>query len=74
MEKFKWIEQYFASNRFSGEIIYGRSCPDPVTVELGDNSMIIIFNSEWWLFPQNNTNTEKECECKTKVGRAGKAR
>jgi len=68
MEKFKWLEQYFAQQPDSlVKFIYGRNCPEPVTVELGDNAIIIFFNSEWWLFPQNNTNTEKECECRTKL-------
>ena len=75
MEKFKWLEQYFAQQPDSlVKFIYGRSCPEPVTVDLGEKAIIIFFNSEWWLFPQNNTNPDKECECKTKIGCAGKAR
>ena len=68
MEKFKWIEQYFSQLPDSMvKLIYGRSCPEPVTVDLGDNAVIVFFNSEWWLLPQNNVNTDKECECRTKL-------
>ena len=48
MEKFKWMEQYFALQPDTlVKLIYGRSCPEPVTVELGDKAIIIFFNSEW---------------------------
>ena len=68
MEKFKWLEQYFTLQPDSlVKFIYGWNCPEPITAELGDKAIIIFFNSEWWLFPQNNTNPERECECKTKL-------
>ncbi|HZI52535.1 MAG TPA: hypothetical protein VFD56_02475, partial [Chitinophagaceae bacterium] len=68
MEKFKWLEQYATLQPDSlVKFIYGWHCPEPMTAELGDKAIIIFFNSEWWLFPQNNTNPGRECECKTKL-------
>lgn len=49
------------------KVIAGNSCPDPYVINLTDSAMIIVFNSEWWLFPQNNITTQDECECKTKI-------
>ncbi|MEP7371982.1 MAG: BamA/TamA family outer membrane protein [Chitinophagaceae bacterium] len=46
--------------------IAGGRCPDPIPINITDSSMIIVFNSEWWLFPYNNANPENECECKTR--------
>ncbi len=42
------------------------TCPDPVELILTDNLTIIVFNSEWWLYPFENANIDDECECKTK--------
>ena len=45
MEKFKWVEQYFADLPDSMvKLIYGRSCPEPVTVDLGDKAVIVFFS------------------------------
>ncbi|MGZ8558945.1 MAG: BamA/TamA family outer membrane protein [Chitinophagaceae bacterium] len=44
----------------------GNACPDPVEMNLTDSLTIIVFNSEWWLYPFDNANVEEECECKTK--------
>ncbi len=41
-------------------------CPDPVEISLSDKLVIIIFDSEWWLFPHDKTNAEAGCDCNTK--------
>ncbi len=41
-------------------------CPGPVEVNLSDHLVIIIFDSEWWLFPHDKTNGEADCDCNTK--------
>jgi hypothetical protein len=42
-------------------------CPDPVEINLTDSLTIIVYDSEWWVFPFQKTSTESECECKTKA-------
>ncbi len=41
-------------------------CPDPVEVNLSDHLVIIIFDSEWWLFPHEKANAEADCSCNSK--------
>jgi hypothetical protein len=41
-------------------------CPDPVELNLTDSLVVIIYDSEWWLFPFQKVDAEGECECKTK--------
>ena len=48
------------------KIVPGNVCPDPVELKLTDSLTIIVFNSEWWLYPFENANIDDECECKTK--------
>src|SRR5688500_5646784 len=48
------------------KIAPGNACPDPVEINLADSLTIIVFNSEWWLFPSANDNIDDSCECKTK--------
>ena len=50
------MEQYFALQPDTlVKLIYGRSCPEPVTAEPRRQGHYYSFNSEWWLLPQNNT-------------------
>lgn len=41
-------------------------CPGPVEIPIGSNMTVIAFDSEWWLFPYDKTNTAGVCECNTK--------
>jgi len=67
IEKIKRQQQFLEKEGDSlVKFFAGGACPDPVAIDLTDSSMIIVFNSEWWLFPYNNPNPEKECECKTR--------
>ena len=67
IEKIKRQQQFLEEQGDSlVKLFAGTSCPDPVAINLTDSSMIIVFNSEWWLFPYDYTNPEKECECKTR--------
>ena len=67
IEKLERQEQYILDKEDSLiRMITGTTCPDPIAIDLTDSSMIIIFNSEWWLFPSNNTVAENECECKSR--------
>ncbi len=41
-------------------------CPGPDTVHAGDNILIIMFDSQWWLHPHDKPGIESDCSCKTK--------
>jgi len=40
-------------------------CPGPVEVKLGDDVVIILFDSQWWLHPHDKPEIESDCNCKT---------
>ncbi|MGX5818703.1 BamA/TamA family outer membrane protein [Chitinophaga lutea] len=40
-------------------------CPGPVTVPLGDNVLLIVIDSEWWLYPGRKPGESSGCDCKT---------
>lgn len=41
-------------------------CPGPVEVPVGDNVVLILFDSQWWLHPHDKPEIESDCKCKTK--------
>lgn len=41
-------------------------CPGPVEVKLDDNTVLILFDSQWWLHPHDKPEIESDCQCKTK--------
>lgn len=41
-------------------------CPDPITIPLSEKLVMIVFDSEWWLYPYEKTNNDAECTCKSK--------
>ena len=41
-------------------------CPGPTEINVSENMTIIVFDSEWWLFPFDKTNLLAECNCRTK--------
>lgn len=47
-------------------LIPGNGCPDPVEINVGDDMVIIAYDSEWWLFPYNKANPDADCSCNTK--------
>lgn len=40
-------------------------CPGPVGVPLGDDVLLIVFDSEWWLYPGRKPGLESSCDCKS---------
>ena len=40
-------------------------CPGPVEVSLGDNVVLVIFDSQWWLHPYDKPGVESDCPQKT---------
>jgi len=48
------------------KLIPENGCPDPVELNLSDSLTVIAYDSEWWLFPYDKTNTDGGCSCKTK--------
>ncbi|MGH2552939.1 MAG: metallophosphoesterase, partial [Chitinophagaceae bacterium] len=41
-------------------------CPGPVEISLGNDAVIIVFDSQWWLHPYDKPDIESDCVCKTK--------
>lgn len=41
-------------------------CPGPVKVDIGDDVVLILFDSQWWLHPHDKPEIESDCNCKTK--------
>jgi hypothetical protein len=41
-------------------------CPGPTEINISEELVIIVFDSEWWLFPFDKTNLLADCNCKTK--------
>ena len=41
-------------------------CPGPSEINISDEMTIIVFDSEWWLFPFDKTNLLADCNCRTK--------
>jgi Calcineurin-like phosphoesterase/Omp85 superfamily domain len=41
-------------------------CPGPTEINISKDLVIIVFDSEWWLFPFDKTNLLAECNCRTK--------
>jgi len=41
-------------------------CPGPIEVDLGNNVVMILFDSQWWLHPYDKPGIESDCSIKTK--------
>lgn len=41
-------------------------CPGPVEIQLDDNTVLIILDSQWWIHPYDKPGIESDCEYKTK--------
>ncbi len=39
-------------------------CPDPMAIKINDKFTIIVYDSEWWLFPYTKNNSSGACKCK----------
>ncbi|TMI75365.1 MAG: hypothetical protein E6H09_00700 [Bacteroidetes bacterium] len=54
------------------QLVPANGCPDPVEININDQLVIIVFDSEWWLFPYSKLNFEADCDCTTKEEVAAK--
>ncbi len=41
-------------------------CPGPVEVDLGNDVVVILFDSQWWIHPYDKPGIESDCNFKTK--------
>lgn len=48
-------------------LIPGDGCPGPFEIPIGDDLVVLAFDSEWWLFPFNKLNPECSCQTKDEV-------
>ena len=42
-----------------------QGCPGPVEVELGDDVVLVMMDSQWWIHPNDKPGVESDCEYKT---------
>jgi len=49
------------------KMIPANGCPDPVEIPLGEQAVVIAYDSEWWLFPYNKDNKDADCDCDTET-------
>ncbi|RAJ04279.1 outer membrane protein assembly factor BamA [Chitinophaga skermanii] len=40
-------------------------CPGPVAYMIGDDILLIVMDTEWWLFPYDKPDRTSGCDCKT---------
>ncbi|MBE7176274.1 MAG: BamA/TamA family outer membrane protein [Mucilaginibacter polytrichastri] len=40
-------------------------CPGPVEISMGENSTLVLFDSQWFLHPYDKPGIESDCDCKT---------
>ncbi|MGQ0737969.1 MAG: metallophosphoesterase [Bacteroidota bacterium] len=41
-------------------------CPGPVEMDLSNDVVLVMFDSQWWLHPHDKPEMESDCKCKTK--------
>ncbi|WP_432713146.1 metallophosphoesterase [Pedobacter sp.] len=41
-------------------------CPDPIEIKVSPKLTMIVFDSEWWLFPHDKENAIANCDCNSK--------
>ncbi len=49
-------------------------CPGPKEINLGNNILLVIFDSQWWLHPYDKPGIESDCDCKTEIELVSKIR
>jgi hypothetical protein len=47
------------------EFLPSEGCPGPVEVPIGNDVVMIVFDSQWFLHPHDKPGIEWDCECKT---------
>jgi hypothetical protein len=67
LQKIKYQWQYLDEQGDSLlKMIPANGCADPVEIPLGNQLVIIAYDSEWWLYPFDKTNNDAECDCKSR--------
>ena len=49
------------------KMVPDQACPGPVLITLNANLVIVVFDSEWWLYPYNKFHKEANCSCNTEA-------
>ncbi|WP_343699957.1 BamA/TamA family outer membrane protein [Chitinophaga sp.] len=60
-------QQLYVDSMLQPNILFlpKEGCPGPEAVPLGNNVMLIVMDTEWWLYPGKKPGIESGCECKT---------
>jgi hypothetical protein len=66
LEKVKAAWKFISDQRDSAlTMLPPNGCPDPQEIRLSADLTIIVFDSEWWLFPYEKENKAASCKCNT---------
>ncbi len=61
------MEEYIEENFLDENILFvpGGGCPGPYAQELDDETVLIVFDSQWWLHSNEKPGAESDCEFKS---------
>lgn len=61
-----YVEFYLDSlGKSNVNFVPADGCPGPVEIKLGNDVVIIAYDSQWWLHPYEKPGIESDCTCKT---------
>jgi hypothetical protein len=68
LAKIKAQDNFLKSYKDTGlTLLPHNGCPGPEEVLLTDNLVLIIYDSEWWVFTKNKDNPDGHCACNTEA-------
>lgn len=47
-------------------LVPANGCSGPTAINLADSMVMIVIDSEWWLYPYDKKNEDADCDCNTK--------
>ncbi|MDB5020796.1 MAG: hypothetical protein JWQ28_1923 [Pedobacter sp.] len=66
LQKVKAAWKFISNQSDSGlRMLPPNGCPDPQEIKVSADLTIIVFDSEWWLFPHEKGNKDAGCTCGT---------
>ncbi len=66
LEKIKYFSSYINEQKDTLlKVVPQNGCPDPVAIQLTKNLVVIVFDSEWWVYSYAKENPDSVCTCHT---------
>ncbi|MFC6099848.1 metallophosphoesterase [Olivibacter domesticus] len=47
------------------KMVPDNGCPDPIEIQVSENVVMIVYDSEWWLFPYKKLSAGITCDCES---------